>query len=248
MIEIFTLTQGTGQSPARTVASDVYLSEPSDVYFGTTAPGIAYYEKSGSNLVVTLLDGQEVVIHDFFVMGEDGSYSRLLDGAGGAVEVTGLIAPEPFVPQDDAPMVADDSGAETEAEPQVAADDGAEQQVDDSTAASAAPVRTIGGIGVDRLIFAAFQIPAMVRIASPNDDDDVEQANTTMTEEDAALVLSVTDNDTEASEEDQESLASGEPGAPLDDSANAEETGNSHGLGDVLQSVLDDLQHIIAVV
>ncbi|KFI24597.1 hypothetical protein [Paenirhodobacter enshiensis] len=97
-VEIFSATPSSGAT-ARTYGSELSVKTGSDIYFGKGAPGIAYFEKAGADLRVTLLDGQEVMLHDFFVIGPEGNASRLLDSAGGPVEVTGLLAPEPFQPE-----------------------------------------------------------------------------------------------------------------------------------------------------
>lgn len=97
-VEIFSATPSSGAT-ARTYGSELSVKTGSDIYFGKGAPGIAYFEKAGADLRVTLLDGQEVMLRDFFVIGPEGNASRLLDSAGGPVEVTGLLAPEPFQPE-----------------------------------------------------------------------------------------------------------------------------------------------------
>lgn len=94
MAEIFT---SSGGETTRTVATELRLDQPADVYFGAADPGIAFYEKSGPDLNVTFLDGSSVLLRDFFVIGEGGGYNRLLNGNGGAEEITGLVAPEPLV-------------------------------------------------------------------------------------------------------------------------------------------------------
>jgi len=94
LAEIFT---SSGDETKRTVATELKLESPSDVHFGAADPGIAFYEKSGPDLSVTFLDGSTVLLRDFFVIGESGGYNRLLTGAGGAEEITGLVAPEPLV-------------------------------------------------------------------------------------------------------------------------------------------------------
>lgn len=182
MVEIFTVAGGPGGASARSVTNDVRLTAPSDVYFGSGVAGIAYYEKSGADLRVILLDGQEVLVRDFFVIGPAGEYSRLLDGgAAGEVEITGLLAPEPFVPPTEPAAVAEAEKAE-EAQPMAEGDSpqGDEIVVDlpggEPAADDAAPVAggggggvmTIAGIGLDRLLFAAASIPVSVELL---DDD-----------------------------------------------------------------------------
>lgn len=181
MVEIFTVRIGQDEAATRAVGNEIALSGPSNVYFGTGAAGIAYYEKSGADLRVTLLDGQEILVRDFFVIGEMGEYSRLLDGgAAGEIEVTGLIAPEPFVPPSDTPpaTVVMDEKADT-AEPLTTetADDGevvvevmgeGDAQPVDETAATgggaAGGLGTFAGIGLDKLLFFAAYTPAIISI------------------------------------------------------------------------------------
>lgn len=90
------------------------------MFLGSGSPGIAFYEKAGADLRVTLLDGKVVSLQNFFAMGPNGEYSRLLNGEAGTPEVTGLIAPEPFVPRDDTPALttAPNLGTELSPEPE----------------------------------------------------------------------------------------------------------------------------------
>ena len=98
MLEIFTTSPGSDGSVQRTESAEISLSGPQDVYFGPQTAGIAFYQKAGVDLLVTLLDGSTVRIGNFFVTSPEGTFSRLLLGPGGAVEVTALIAPEPLQP------------------------------------------------------------------------------------------------------------------------------------------------------
>ncbi|MGK8236603.1 hypothetical protein ACLGGT_20965 [Roseovarius sp. MS2] len=95
MIEIFTNSREGDGGASRTVGTEVVLTGASDVYFSSITPGIAFYEKSGTNLIVTLMDGREVTIKRFFIVEPSGNFSRLLKEANGEEEVTGLLAPEP---------------------------------------------------------------------------------------------------------------------------------------------------------
>jgi len=54
---------------------------------------IAGFEKLGADLHVTLADGSEILVEDFFVIGPDGTYSLFADETGVPV-VTGLMVPE----------------------------------------------------------------------------------------------------------------------------------------------------------
>lgn len=168
MVEIFTTSSGSQAGPQRVVSSDHRLAQPSDVHFGTGAAGIAFFEKSGADLRVTLLDGSKVMLRDFFVIGPEGEFSRLLDGGGsGSVEVTGLVAPEPLVPSQR------DSGTQEEAEPMaeaplalaksaVAEGDAAslnESGVEGAEKANASAGSSFFGMAADLAFFGAAMVP-----------------------------------------------------------------------------------------
>lgn len=229
MVEIFTLAHGANQTPVRAVSNEVRLSGTSDVYFGQTVAGIAYFEKSGADLKVTLLDGQEVMVRDFFVVGAAGDYSRLLLGAGGAVEVTGLIAPEPFMPPSEDPKVVEelvepktdaeakpveethkvltvetiehDQSTDASAQTDSATATESHASAEGANAGAAAP--EYFGIGLDKLLFAAVQIPIMFQLGQDKDEaptstvvSDTNSANdgsegTGMSPADAALVNAI---------------------------------------------------------
>lgn len=125
MIEIFRTAQGQDGAAERVAGTEMSLDAPADIFFGETTPGIAFYEKIGSDLYVTLLDGTEVQLKNFFVIGADGSYSRLLVGANRAEEITGLVAPEPIAfsteTVSDSPQ-PEDVAAEPQPEEQVVAE------------------------------------------------------------------------------------------------------------------------------
>ncbi|MFE3836880.1 hypothetical protein [Pseudogemmobacter sonorensis] len=187
MVEIFTIAANQSGAASRSVSDDIRLSVPSDVYFGSGVAGIAFYEKSGADLKVTLLDGREVMIRDFFVIGPAGEYSRLRDGgAAGTIEVTGLIAPEPFVPQDPA---ARTEVAEVEKAPpaESARLPGNEETVIDvsvgADAPAAAPQAAVAeatgnagfafaGMPLDQALFVASMSPVAVVMVGGSDDDD----------------------------------------------------------------------------
>ena len=117
-----------------------------DVFLGRNGAGIAYYEKSGADLRITLLDQQEVLVRNFFAIGANGEYSRLLKTQNGEVEVSGLIAPEPFVARDAAPIVAQ-ADAPAVAAPVAATS--APAEVAPAPAPAPAPVITAAAGGVD---------------------------------------------------------------------------------------------------
>lgn len=190
MVEIFTAASGQSGAATRSVSNDVRLSVPSEVYFGSGAAGVAFYEKSGADLKVTLLDGQEVMVRDFFVIGPAGEYSRLRDGgSAGAIEVTGLIAPEPFVPADPTaqtavadveakPQTVEPSGAFREGETVVEVDVGggeptgaASADAGSSAGGDAGAGTYFAGMPLDSAIFGASMFPAVgIMIRGGNDD------------------------------------------------------------------------------
>jgi len=149
MIEIFTQPSDASQAPARTAGNQVLLSRPMDVFLGRNGAGIAYYEKSGADLRITLLDQQEVLVRNFFAIGANGEYSRLLKTQGGEVEVSGLIAPEPFVARDAAPIVAQADAPAAAAPAAPVAATTAPAEVAPAPAPAPAPVITAAAGGVD---------------------------------------------------------------------------------------------------
>ena len=95
-VGVTTQTKGTEQASAASVSSRRVLAEPTDVSVGAPVLGT---EKAGQDLVVRLANGETQTIENFFVIGPDGDFSRLLSASGTPV-VTGLMAPEPDIPQD----------------------------------------------------------------------------------------------------------------------------------------------------
>lgn len=242
MVEIFTVAGGPGGASARSVTNDVRLAAPSDVYFGSGVAGIAYYEKSGADLRVILLDGQEVLVRDFFVIGPAGEYSRLLDGgAGGEVEITGLLAPEPFVPPTEPAAVAEAEKAE-EAQPMADGDSpqGEEVVVDlaggEPAPDAAAPVAggggggvmTIAGIGLDRLLFAAAAIPVSVELL--DDDDDTPPV--------APLAAAAPETDDAGGTPEDTGADAGETGATAPDDAAGPQAAGDGELGALIAGLL----------
>ncbi|WP_162792148.1 hypothetical protein [Pseudosulfitobacter sp. DSM 107133] len=73
------------------------LDAPTDV---SLAPGVSIVgtEKVGGDLVVGLSNGETLHLDDFFVIGPDGDFSRLMSASGEPL-VTGLMGPEPDFPQ-----------------------------------------------------------------------------------------------------------------------------------------------------
>lgn len=199
MIEIFTKASGAAGKPERSTADGVNLRTPSDVHLGTASPGIAFYEKAGADLRVTLLDGKVLMLQNFFAMGPNGEYSRLLNGEGGSVEVTGLIAPEPFVPRDDTPSLSTAVPVAAEAQPQPAesteaprapvastlAPEGAEMaETGDAAATGEAAAQDAGGffgVSGDLLAFGAANIGLLWVGLSGKDDEPADTSGAAFT-------------------------------------------------------------------
>jgi len=152
-VEIFTVSNSDGKTQ-RSYGNDVTLAKSSAVYFGKSAPGIAYYEKAGTDLQVTLLDGQEVTLRNFFVIDAQGDFNRLELGQNGPIELTGMLAPEPEIP---------DSGQiepahATPAPPQPAhtitpADNGDSPASDAAPSNDSADVGGMFGASIDQMVF-----------------------------------------------------------------------------------------------
>lgn len=186
MIEVFTAPADESGAASRSVSNDIRLTAPSDVYFGSAAAGVAFYEKSGADLKVTLLDGQEVMVRDFFVIGPAGEYSRLRDGgADGSIEVTGLIAPEPFVPSEPSEPAQAAETEEPASPPQQpsGALEGDEVVVevpaDDSGSAAGAEAESsgnagysIGGLKLDQALFSVAMVPTVAMLDGGRDKDE----------------------------------------------------------------------------
>jgi hypothetical protein len=86
---------GDQTSNARVITRRV-LEEPTDV---SVNAAILATDKIGADLVVRLSNGETLTIENFFVIGPDGDFSRLLSASGAPV-LTGLLGPEPDMPQD----------------------------------------------------------------------------------------------------------------------------------------------------
>ncbi len=79
---------------SRSSSSRVMLDEPSDVRLVVDAAAISGYEKVGADLLLQRVDGSIFHIQDFFKIGPNGEYSRLLGNADEML-VAGLMTPEP---------------------------------------------------------------------------------------------------------------------------------------------------------
>lgn len=91
----------------------VTLQAPSDVWLGLATSDILSFDKSGADLLLRLADGSSYQVTDFFQLGPQGTYSRLLTTSDELL-VTGLMAPEPDYADTEVATVA--SGAVEAAE------------------------------------------------------------------------------------------------------------------------------------
>lgn len=96
-VAVTTYEKGANQPPDTQVTSRLILDSPTDV---SLEPGVSIVgtEKVGGDLVVDLSNGETLHLDDFFVVGPNGDFSRLISASGEAV-VTGLMGPEPDYPQ-----------------------------------------------------------------------------------------------------------------------------------------------------
>ncbi len=76
------------------VVSNVSLESPTNIMVGQEAGAMVGYAKQGANLEIQLSNGKTLQVEDFFVIGPDGDFSRLITDSGEAV-ITGLMGPEP---------------------------------------------------------------------------------------------------------------------------------------------------------
>ncbi|MDD8023841.1 MAG: hypothetical protein PHX82_12105 [Paracoccaceae bacterium] len=177
-VEIFTQSTADG-TPQRTYGNEVTLGSSSNIYFGKGAPGIAYYEKAGTDLRITLLDGQDVLVRNFFVVGPEGDFSSLLLAQGGETEVTGMLAPEPASP---------DNG---QIEPDQTVDDTPQAQMHAEQTAGAPPSVNEGGdtgpgggtesaglfgLSTDQLLWGLATTPVVYAAAHGFNDSDTSDA------------------------------------------------------------------------
>lgn len=74
--------------------SKMSLGAPAVISLAQGTPAIVASDKLGSDLVLSFADGKTLLVQNFFVIGEQGDFSRLLLPDGEAF-VTGLMGPEP---------------------------------------------------------------------------------------------------------------------------------------------------------
>ncbi|MBU0643428.1 MAG: hypothetical protein KJ731_05085 [Alphaproteobacteria bacterium] len=87
------LFQASDGRVAPTTASRLALTAPGRLTLMQDQAEIAGFEKLGADLHVTLTDGSEILVENFFVIGPAGAYSLFADETGVPV-VTGLMVPE----------------------------------------------------------------------------------------------------------------------------------------------------------
>ena len=78
----------------RNINAGLQLSVPTDITLSQGNAAIRGYEKHGADLVLQLADGQALTAENFFVIGENGDFSRLI-AQNGEIVATGLLVPEP---------------------------------------------------------------------------------------------------------------------------------------------------------
>lgn len=91
--EITTQTAGSGSLATLLVGSHLPLASPTDVTLTSRNAKISGYEKSGADLNIRFADGHALEVQNFFVIGEQGDFSRLISSTGAPL-VTGLMGPE----------------------------------------------------------------------------------------------------------------------------------------------------------
>ena len=91
--EITTQTAGSGSLATLLVGSHLPLASPTDVTLTSRNAQISGYEKSGADLNIRFADGHALEVQNFFVIGEQGDFSRLISSTGAPL-VTGLMGPE----------------------------------------------------------------------------------------------------------------------------------------------------------
>lgn len=94
-MSVSVLSNGSGGHVGgkQTVASHLSFDTPTDFSLPQSTGGIAGLTKLGTDLNLLMANGDTVDIQDFFVIGDDGDFSRLLTDDGEVV-VTGLMVPE----------------------------------------------------------------------------------------------------------------------------------------------------------
>jgi len=66
--------------------STITLRSPSDIRLDVRREQIASFDQRGADLVITLVDGSQIVIENFYVQGEGGLTSRLVINGEGAID------------------------------------------------------------------------------------------------------------------------------------------------------------------
>ncbi|SFH37763.1 hypothetical protein [Sulfitobacter dubius] len=107
--------RGTSESEGVQAVSNMSLGTPADISLARGTPAIVASDKLGSDLALSFSDGKTLLVRDFFVIGEEGDFSRLLLPNGEAF-VTGLMGPEPSYTTDGNAQGSVEAGSEAESE------------------------------------------------------------------------------------------------------------------------------------
>lgn len=91
--------RGSSDNEVAQAASHMSLGAPADISLAEGTSKIVASDKLGSDLVLRFADGKTLLVRDFFAIGPDGDFSRLLL-PNGEVFATGLMSPEPFYEAD----------------------------------------------------------------------------------------------------------------------------------------------------
>lgn len=107
--------RGASESEGVQAVSNMSLGTPADISLARGTPAIVASDKLGSDLALSFADGKTLLVRDFFVIGEEGDFSRLLLPNGEAF-VTGLMGPEPSYITDRNAQGSVEAGSEAERE------------------------------------------------------------------------------------------------------------------------------------
>lgn len=100
----------TGSSLSK-VLSQLSLDIPKTVSLDPATARVVGFDKAGTDLTVAFADGETLHIENFFVIGPDGDFSRLISPSGETI-VTGLMGPESDGVMVGEPRDAADAGAQ----------------------------------------------------------------------------------------------------------------------------------------
>ena len=145
--------RGTSEIEGVQAVSNMSLGAPADIVLAKGTPAIVASDKLGSDLALRFADGKTLLVRDFFVIGEEGDFSRLLLPNGEAF-VTGLMGPEPSYRADKNATGSGLTASEEELAPQLdlsEAQEGAGGSIDWSSPLVLAGTGLSLGAGVDFL-------------------------------------------------------------------------------------------------